>query len=138
MSDRVTDDTLVRMVCDRVHFVISEQLTLRDVPMCHLEAKVYVDHFLSRMIVSLVAEMPAVLQQRLVIDQQWPADWWQAWRARWLPKWWLRRWPVRCERISIDRPLYAAICPHLDASTDSPHLMWLLLAQQSLEGGSCS
>ena len=28
----------------------------------------------------------------------WPADWWQAVRARWCPRWWLAKHPVRLHR----------------------------------------
>ena len=37
-----------------------------------------------------------VLGQRLDhIEARYPADWWQACKARWLPAWAQRRWPVQ-------------------------------------------
>ena len=40
-----------------------------------------------------------VLGQRLDhIEARYPADWWQACKARWFPRWALRRWPV-LERV---------------------------------------
>ena len=49
-------------------------------------------------------------------EVRYPADWWQAVRARWLPRWWLRRFPVREERRRIvARELYPkAAMPHHD------------------------
>ncbi len=29
------------------------------------------------------------------VECRYPADWWQAVKARWLPTWAMRRWPVR-------------------------------------------
>lgn len=30
-----------------------------------------------------------------------PADWWQAFKARWFPGWALSRWPVKWEKVVI-------------------------------------
>lgn len=37
---------------------------------------------------------------------EYPADWWQAVRARWFPAWALRRWPARMVRIEMDAAAY--------------------------------
>ena len=34
------------------------------------------------------------------VHVEYPADWWQAFKARWLPTWALGRWPVRYHAIS--------------------------------------
>jgi hypothetical protein len=45
-----------------------------------------------------------------VVEASAPADWWQAFRERWMPKWWLDRWPVKRNwwRLSA-RALYPRI-----------------------------
>jgi hypothetical protein len=46
-----------------------------------------------------------------------PVDWWQAFRARWLPKWWLRRHPVQMRELgggSVKVEAFAMF-PELDA-----------------------
>lgn len=54
------------------------------------------------------------------ITCEWPADWWQAFRARWFPRWWLRRWPVRYERRQlVAHELY----PELKMPDDHPMVM---------------
>lgn len=68
----------------------------------------------------------AIPSHRIEVHEQWPADWWQAFKARWFPLRWLARWPVRYERVDVSEPVYAACCPHIDASgTDSKHIRWL-------------
>jgi hypothetical protein len=62
---------------------------------------------------------------RIEIHERWPAGWWQAVRERWAPAWWLRRFPVRYERIDVERKIYAAVCPHIDAPNDGPHIEFL-------------
>lgn len=34
-------------------------------------------------------------------NERYPEDWWQAVRARWLPRWWLRRHPVRYREVRL-------------------------------------
>jgi hypothetical protein len=135
---RMDQPELDRLVCERVTFVSTHMYPLARIPPYRIEALAYVDGQLKQVLLQMMAEMPGVLRERLVIDRQWPADWWQAVRARWFPRWWLRRWPVRYEQIQIDQPLYAAICPHLRTPDHGSHVQWLFAKQQELvedEGG---
>jgi hypothetical protein len=63
--------------------------------------------------------------ERVVVHRQWPTDWWQAFRERWFPQWWLKRHPVKYERIDVDKQLYAAVCPHVEVQDHKEHLKWL-------------
>ncbi len=80
-------------------------------------------------IVAFVAAMPS---RRIEINKFWPRDWWQAFRERWFPAWWLNYWPVRYERVWIDRQLYSHVCPHLQKDPEHIHLDFLA-SGESLE-----
>lgn len=57
----------------------------------------------------------------------WPADWWQAVKARWFPQWALRRWPVRLaynERRDVQ--VHHRLCPHIPGYDAQQHVEFLL------------
>ena len=55
------------------------------------------------------------------VKAEWPADWWQAFKARWLPAWALRRWPIKMHAVILEaRELY----PKLAAPNLAP-VLWL-------------
>jgi len=35
------------------------------------------------------------------VSAEYPADWWQAFKARWFPAWAKQRWPVRMKQIEL-------------------------------------
>ena len=35
-------------------------------------------------------------------EVKYPADWWQAFKARWAPRWWLDRWPVKHTTVRME------------------------------------
>ena len=74
-----------------------------------------------------------LFKERIQIDEQWPLDWWQAVRERWFPSWWLARWPVKYRSVHVDRPIYAAVCPHLDGTPQSEHVLWMFSQRAGLE-----
>jgi hypothetical protein len=37
-----------------------------------------------------------------VIEESWPADWWQAVKARWFPRWALARWPAQMRSVRLE------------------------------------
>jgi len=59
-----------------------------------------------------------------------PADWWQAFKARWFPLWMQRRFPVREKEVPVSFKhvtILRRICPHLKVPNDTgPHLVWLI------------
>jgi hypothetical protein len=70
--------------------------------------------------------MHGIQRERITVNLRWPADWWQALKARWFPRWWLARWPVKWEEYHIDEAIYAAVCPHVNPVTKNrEHLMWM-------------
>lgn len=130
--DFIPKPEFTQLLCDRVQFIVSQAYALSALSQSRMESTAWLDMRLKALVAQLTVEMPGVLKERLTIDRQWPADWWQAVRARWFPGWWLRRWPVKYERIQIDRPLYAAICPHVRTPEPGPHVQWLFEKQQEL------
>lgn len=79
--------------------------------------------------ITLHAKLAGLKKERVQVDinERWPADWWQAFKARFFPTWALKRFPVRWKTLSVhvDEPIYAAVCPHLDLSAQPRHLRWL-------------
>jgi hypothetical protein len=58
-----------------------------------------------------------------------PADWWQAFRERWLPKSWLKRHPVQYREIKATtisnttvHITVTNVCPHLPTGDSGPHV----------------
>jgi hypothetical protein len=50
-----------------------------------------------------------------------PADWWQAFKARWFPQWLKERYPVMTLSIS-----HYKVCPHLDTASQYDHLSFFI------------
>ena len=50
-----------------------------------------------------------------------PADWWQSFKLRWLPRWAKDRWPVRMEMQQ-----FARYCPHIDVPDNEWHVKFVL------------
>lgn len=108
------NNNVQRILLDRLRFQVSQAV---DLEMIELRSDVYADQF-SRM---LVMHLRADLLGRRVREEtkddlvaEYPADWWQALRARFLPKWWLYRWPVQTRKVyhATSRQRYH-VCPHI-------------------------
>lgn len=69
---------------------------------------------LRELIYQLDTYMLGLPDERIVVNERWPADWWQAVKERWLPWWLLQFWPVKYRELKIDEQKYKAVCPHLD------------------------
>jgi hypothetical protein len=81
-------------------------LGLRDVPVEVVQHHAEIDMRL-RMAVAIYARTIKHL------DVAWPSNWWQHFRARWLPKWWLKKKPVKMERLEVAvEDLYPQIPVH--------------------------
>jgi len=119
-------DSIVQVTAEQIRLFAVEDLSKRELQNMPAEAVVEVcrDKYgsLRLMMTAKVYGMP---QERIVIHKRWPADWWQAVRERWFPRWWLRRHPVRYERVDVDQTIYAAVCPHLHAAPRRSHLDWM-------------
>jgi hypothetical protein len=81
------------------------------------------------MVLFLDTYMHGIGEERIVIDREWPADWWQAFRERWFPKWWLKCWPVLHKSLHINEAKYAAVCPHIhdDGRDQQKHIRWMVM-----------
>ena len=90
-----------------------------------MSVQTYINNVTGQMVVDLKASVLAMPTRRVLLKVQYPADWWQAFRARWFPAWWLRRWPIEYEVVEVDEQLYGAICPHVDVKVNAEHFKWL-------------
>jgi hypothetical protein len=123
---------LKRLSCDRIRINATEVLDRSEFDFSW-QVDACIDMLANRLVLTMVAEMPGVLQERIVVNCEWPRDWWQAFKDRWAPRWFLSRYPVQYEKFSIDRPVYAAVCPHVRTESKGTHLTWLLQKQEELK-----
>ena len=72
-------------------------------------------------------------EERVDIDERWPADWIEAVKERWAPAWFLRRWPVRYRTLSVHRVIPVNICPHIAVRENQRHLEFILYGPTTLD-----
>lgn len=120
-KDQAETDRLLRQLTIRTKLQFSRK-GLGDTAIQH---RAWLDREMNSMVLSLEAKLLGVPSERIVVHACYPCDWWQAFRERWFPQWWLRRWPVKYERIDIDEQKFAAVCPHATAVSHEDHLRWL-------------
>ncbi len=87
--------------------------------------EIVIEQMANELAIKVHAFIACMPQERIVIDREWPADWWQAFRERWFPQWWLIRHPIRHERVYINQRIYSNICPHIQKDNKSMHLDFL-------------
>ena len=81
------------------------------------------------LMVQIKAHVLAIPKERIVVNQSWPKDWWQAVRERWCPQWWLRRYPVQYNRVYVNKPIFGNVCPHVSMTRGDDHKEWLFKNQ---------
>jgi hypothetical protein len=106
------------------HRLSEEMMFVRN----HMEVNSFLDNYTRSLVIQLSSYVLAGPERkRIDVEKQWPADWWQAFKERWFPKRWLRRWPVKYERVSIHEVLVTRMCPHVNVKTDNrPHFAFLM------------
>lgn len=77
------------------------------------------------LVISLDSYVVGMPEERIVIREKWPKDWWQAFRERWFPAFWLRKRPVQYNEIDIDKTVFKRVCPHVRVRDQDTHLQWL-------------
>ena len=90
-----------------------------------IDVESFAKHELRATIVRLRSYVHAMPREKISVHKQWPADWWQAFRARWFPRWWLRKFPVKYERVDIEQTIYGPVCPHLLCEDNREHFQWM-------------
>ena len=95
---RKVDGALERArIC--IYMVVNEALIERGFA-GDLDVHVERDGVTKAIVVHVIA---TVFSRRLYcVHANYPADWWQAFKARWWPAWALRRWPVRYITLEAD------------------------------------
>jgi hypothetical protein len=72
----------------------------------------YVESVMQEMVLRLVAEITATRPAFHVVE--YPATWWEAFKARWFPRWALKRWPVKLTTVRVEaRALLPDIPPQV-------------------------
>lgn len=122
---------------EKIPLCCQKGLTQNLLDVDHARWSQYLDTVTNEMVVSLDTYMAGIVSERIVIDRQWPADWWQAFRERWFPGWWLARRPVQYERIHVDKKIFSAVCPHVPITSPGQvtrHLEWMALTHDGVDG----
>jgi len=76
------------------------------------------------MVLNLMAYVTGKIVEKIHIDVEYPADWWEAFKDRWFPEFMPKRWPVKVTRIKVNEDRYM-ICPHLTTEPRMTHYKWL-------------
>lgn len=121
----MTEREILRLRCDKVHLTASEIFADYPSIKTSLDIQTQYDIRMRGLLTTVSASIAGILQERITVDEKWPENWLEACKERFLPQWILRRWPVRYKSIHIDRPLYAAVCPHLPNDNNRLHLEFL-------------
>lgn len=110
-------------VAVQVNYSLKELAFLRN----HAEVETRIDQHSQRLVIQLTSFVLAKRREDLTESVYYPADWWQAFKARWFPRWALKRWPTRTIMLNITTVYYC--CPHADIPNNGrydAHFMWLL------------
>ncbi len=107
-----TGPTIKQVELERMQFVFMQYIREEMAEIFAIPAKVSMEqpgHYFADGIVLRIRQ--DVLGRELErIECRYPADWWQAFKARWFPAWALRRWPVKeTVRELVARELYPKI-----------------------------
>lgn len=101
--------------------ILSDMHMLRD----NLELVEYRDERLRALVLTLTSCVAQNKKEPIDISEQWPCDWWQAFKERWFPRWALRRWPVRYKSVELHTHKYQRCCPHIRIKAQGRHLEFI-------------
>lgn len=125
---------------ERIRFACYQELLEREwaglANSVQVESSHHVAFRMKSLVLRFTAECIALVKKghRIDIDEEWPADWWQAFKARWFPAWALRRWPVKMREVHVHEQIYGPLCPHVAIADPKEHLQFLFLDTQRTEG----
>lgn len=122
MNERFDTFVAERLRVTGIHAMPHSQLL-------HLSDKrlsTYIDHAIQATILQVQAGLHAMVKERIVVKEKWPATWQDAVKDRWFPAWAIRRWPVAYRTIDIDQKIYGPICTHQLSEPARTHLQWMM------------
>ncbi len=77
---------------------------------------------------TLITDVLAERRDIIEIHEQWPEDWWQAFKDHWFPAWAKQRWPIRYKRVDVSRETYGPLCPHIATDENLTHVRFCQLS----------
>ncbi len=135
--DAMNDPGVRKIIMQQVHLTTRQELSKKQLHGVAAHSTLnFCEHIGGMMALDLDTYIMGMEGERIVVNERWPRDWWQAVRERWLPAWWLERYPVQYNEIDIDEQKFAAVCPHIDVRTDDTHIMWLAEKGADIIGSS--
>lgn len=135
--DQVGKTPVDKLVLERIYLISSYELERQKWYGLSAHAKIDMAEVVGRGLAAFLdTYMLGLPDQVISIDEQWPKDWWQAFRERWFPKWRLKKHPVRYKTIQIYQKTFKAVCPHMTTpqGDNNVHIEWFA-EQASLIGG---
>lgn len=122
--DEPIDHSFRRVIAQRIKVRSRHVVSLRLLETAKVSS--WIEPIADALIVELEAYIAGIGEERIIVQRHWPKTWWDAFKQRWFPQWAINRWPVQFEFIDINRPVYAAVCPHLHVVDNGKHLEWML------------
>lgn len=141
ISNRDFDEAqIVRIFCaEQIRLNASQTISRREFRLAGERIRVDImAHALDTIVLSIDGYIHGMTDERITIHEQWPETWWDAVKVRWFPRWALKRWPAQFREIDIDRPLFYAVCPHLQSDERNRHLQWMASAPHSFDSPVCT
>lgn len=115
------DDFDIDVVRSTVRMMVSRE-AIRDMNVMYNTS---VEKLTAReLVLKLDAYITGRVADRICIDVEYPADWWEAFKDRWFPNFMLKRWPVKMTTIKVDETRFV-MCPHLPSEPKINHYRWL-------------
>ena len=85
-----------------------------------------VDKRCKQLAMSFVSYLEGLPGEKISIHRKFPAGAWDAFKNRWFPAWALSRWPVKWERVDVEKLLFKTVCPHHHSTDRIVHLKYLV------------
>jgi hypothetical protein len=93
------EPTLTAVELEKIRFGLQTRLSKE---IANAEVRWYEDHLTDTIVFEVRGFVWAEKKSAKEFNYEFPADWWQAFKARWFPAWAKKRWPVQMQKIHID------------------------------------
>ena len=109
-------------VAEAIKMAVDERVSFANIKYARFDL---LEDSANKLVARLSAFVYGLEVDRIVVNKQWPATWWDAVKERWFPNWAKQRWPVRWDSVEVDEPKFI-VCPHLDVPGQESHVRWVV------------
>lgn len=114
-----------RHFAERIRVATTNTISARDIFLSKCGVSVVADTAFDRMLCCLETYVHSANAQHVSIHRKWPKDWWQAFKEQWFPDFLKKRFPVKYEKVDVEKAFHTTVCPHLFTDPQRTHLEWL-------------